>query len=165
MKIIKTAKYIKLSDNWKDIPAELNIEISVGEFDELYDISHDRDLPEGLESAILEIVPLDIIKGGNVELSVDFQSSGMDEPASMYGGPDQLGWPAQNDEERLVKKVSVFVDGKVVGALPPEVNGIIEQEYAREINGTEIDREDEYSRGDYEYDLRKDEPRGFNENY
>ena len=162
MKIIKTAKYNKLSENWKDVPGELNIEISVGELDELYDISHDRDIPEGLESAILEIVPLDIIRRRNIELSVDFKSSGMNESASMYGGPDLLGWPDQNDEERLVEKVSVFVDGKVVGILPPEVNGIIEQEYAREINGIEIDREDEYSRGDYEYDLEKDEPGRFN---
>jgi hypothetical protein len=162
MKIIKTAKYIKLSEDWKDIPGEFNIEIAVGEFDELYDISHDRDISERLESEITRIIPLDIIKQqGNIELSVDFKSSGMDEPASMHGGPDHLGWPAQNEEERLVKKVSVFVNGKVVGVLNPEANGIIEQEYAREINDIGIDHDSEDLRGDYEYDLSKDEPGRF----
>jgi len=162
MKIIKTAKYIKISENWKDVPGELNIEIAVGEMDELYDISHDRNLPKGLESAILETVPIDIIRQGNVELSVDFQSSGLNEPASMHGGTDQLGWPAQNEEERLVEKASIFVNGKIIGFLPPEANSIIEQAYAKEINNIGLDRDSEEDlRGDYENDLRKDEPGRF----
>jgi len=52
------------------------------------------------------------------------------------------------------------VGGQLVGELDPQHLGIVEREYQKEINEAEMNVDsDEDLRGDYEFDLMKDEGR------
>jgi len=41
------------------------------------------------------------------ELVIKFKASGYHDQGSMYGGPDNLGWPPESDEERVVTEVYI----------------------------------------------------------
>ena len=47
------------------------------------------------------------------QLIITFLSSGSYTPASMYGGPDHLGWPAESDDERVVTKAVLHLEEEV----------------------------------------------------
>lgn len=44
------------------------------------------------------------------ELEIQFTSRGYFEPASMYGGPQHVGWPADGDDERTLNHVLLHSD-------------------------------------------------------
>lgn len=44
------------------------------------------------------------------ELVIQFNSTGYYEPASMYGGPDRLGWPEDGADDREVISVTLVID-------------------------------------------------------
>lgn len=50
------------------------------------------------------------------ELVISFVSSGYDQPMSMYGGPDRLGWPAEHEDERTFESAELRI-------YLPSVNG------------------------------------------
>jgi len=171
MKIIKTKKYAQISQGrWNKTPGELYIEIQEGSMGGIYDITNDRYMSSELSLAISESVPFEKIKQNHgIELAIDFSSSGYNDPGSMYGGPDNVGYPPEGEDERTVTSVKLLLDGALIGSLSEDsknVNRIVEQEYTEEMKNADLDIEyDEDPRGDYEYDLSKDEPRRFNENY
>ena len=159
MKIIKTSKYIKISERWKDSPGDIVINLLESWTDGVYDDSNDKDISETLSSIILKIVPIEVIKQGNTEMIIDFTSSGYNDPGRTHG-PPETSYPPESSDERSVESVKFLVNGKLVGELPKEYIGIVEQEYQQEISQTNIDvysREDQ--RADYEFDLGKDEGR------
>ena len=54
----------------------------------------DDDLPEVLAGK------------GITELEITYRSNGYWERASMYGGPDNLGWPEEGEDERTIENVT-----------------------------------------------------------
>jgi len=166
MRIIKTKKYAQMSQNrWDNSPGEIYVELIIGEDGNLYDITNDKDISRSLKLEIIKFVrriPIRLNRGSQIELAIDFSSSGYDDPGSMHGGLDQLGYPPEGEDERTVTSVKLLLDGKLIGSLSEgskNVNHIVEQEYAKEIKNADTDRgHDEDSMADYEYDLGKDEP-------
>ena len=167
MKIIKTAKYLRKEavERWNKVPGSFSIEINIGEEGNLFDITNDIDLSGQLQSAIIKdvsTIPIRLDSEDQIELVIDFESTGYRDPGSMHGGPDQLGWPPEGDDERIVTNVTLIVNGKPIGELSDEVKKTIEGEYEDIINEIDLDYDSEEDlRVDYEYDLRKDEPGRF----
>ncbi len=75
------------------------------------------------------------------EIVINFASSGYHEPASMYGGSDGTGWPAEGDDERLLTKVTIHIDGKDIGTLPKEVSQRLFEMFATKVKAAELDGE------------------------
>lgn len=67
-------------------------------------------------------------------LEIHFTSSGYWMQASMYGGPDNLGWPAEQEDERIA--THFFVNDLKVDS--PELVEAISERYWREIQATEL---------------------------
>ncbi len=160
MKIIKTAKYVKAQKSrWTNSPGELIVNFDVGEMEEIYDISNDKDISGEMSAAILSILDLDTIRQGDTEMIIDFSSSGHNDPGRSHG-PVEQSYAPESSDERLVKRVTFLVGGQLVGELDPQHLGIVEREYQKEINEAEMNVDsDEDLRGDYEFDLMKDEGR------
>jgi hypothetical protein len=159
MKIIKTEKYAQLAQKsrWTDSPSSITVNFDVGEMDEIYDISNDKDISGEMSAAILSVLDLDTIKRGDTEMIIDFSSSGHNDPGRPHG-PVEQSYPPESSDERNVQNVTFLVGGQAVGELPPQQLWIAEQEYKKEINEAEMDiYSDEDRRGDYEFDMRRDE--------
>jgi len=158
MKIIKTAKYtIAQQSRWTDSPSELIVSLDVGEMEEIYDMSYDKDISGEMSAAILSVLDLDTIKQGDAEMIIDFASSGYNDPGRP-GGPVETSYPPESSDERTVKGVTFLSGGQLVGELNPQLFGTVEQEYQKEINEAAMDTySDEDRRGDYEFDMRRDE--------
>ena len=63
MKIIKTSKYIKKTarvKKWDNTPGEVYIELAIGEENNLYDATNDKDISDSLELEIIKFLALDI---------------------------------------------------------------------------------------------------------
>ncbi len=60
-----------------------------------------------------------MLVGDYAELVIQFRAKGWSTPASMYGGPDRLGWPAEGDEERTLTDVLLCQDGSADLRLEP----------------------------------------------
>ena len=158
MKIIKTAEYIKAQKSrWTDSPSELIVNLDVGEMEEIYDMSYDKDLSGEISAAILSVLDLDTIRQGDAEMTIDFASSGYNDPGRPHG-PVETSYPTESSDERTVKGVTFLSGGQLVGELNPQFFGIVEQEYQKEINEAAIDTySDDDRRGDFEFDQRRDE--------
>jgi len=137
MKTIKTAKYIRISEKWSDSPGEIYIELAPGPEGEVYDITNDKNLSRVISSAIYKILPQGLRTlertDSNIEMAIDFSSSGYSSPGSMYG-PAETSYPPESDEERKVTSVSILLNGKFIGSLPDELNAFVQQEYQKEID-------------------------------
>lgn len=48
--------------------------------------------------------------GEHGELVIRFMASGYHDSGSMYGGSDNLGWPPEGDEERVITEVFIETD-------------------------------------------------------
>lgn len=46
------------------------------------------------------------------ELVIEFRSKGYHSPMSMYGGPDNLGWPEEGSDERSLESAYLLCDGE-----------------------------------------------------
>jgi hypothetical protein len=97
---------------------------------ELWDIATEKPIPAFLVPFLGDALDAEII--------IDFRAKGYYEPASMYGGPDNLGWPAEGDEERLLDEVYLKVDDKKIN-LPEEIQQKVFDHYEDEIENEEID--------------------------
>lgn len=73
------------------------------------------------------------------ELIIDFTSSGYDDPGSMYGGPDNLGYPPEGDDERLLESAHLVDDDGNEIKLSKEQQDQLFDLYQDEINDTDID--------------------------
>ncbi len=83
------------TQRWKNVPGQLYIEISVDE-DGIWDCHNDIELPM--------LAPF---MNGQVNLTVNFLCSGFYEPASMFGGPHNLGYPEEGEDERLLDSATL----------------------------------------------------------
>jgi hypothetical protein len=65
-------------------------------------VANDSPLPDGL---------LQYMQSSDecYELLIKFRSQGYYEPASMYGGPDRLGWPEEGDDERTLVNAKLVI--------------------------------------------------------
>ena len=163
MKIIKTAKYIKMSQKsrWSGSPGELYVELTPGSMGGIYDLTNDKDLSEEITSVIYSALPRGrrtMEQTGTVEMAIDFTSSGYSDPGSTYD--PETSYPPEGSEEKTVTSVKFLVNGELAGELPKELNRLVQQEYEIEINEVNLDYDSsEDINADYEYDLRKDEGR------
>lgn len=107
---------------WKNISGQIGIEISVDQ-DGIWDCHNDIELP--MLAPFLE---------ENNELIINFLCSGFYEPASMYGGRDNLGHPEDGEEERLLE--SVYLNQT---PLPQNIAHQIFELYQAQIEQEEVD--------------------------
>lgn len=74
----------------------------------------------------------------DLELIIEFVSSGTYQRASMYGGSDRLGWPEERSEDRELVR-AYLLDWKTEIELPVEVQQQLFEFYAKEIDAVELD--------------------------
>lgn len=77
------------------------------------------------------------------ELVLHFRSQGYHEPMSMYGGPDNLGWPEEYDDERTLLQAVLEAGGKKI-EIPAPLNEELFQQYINEVNEEELPDYDDY---------------------
>lgn len=109
---------------WNKVPGKIRIELYRHE-GAIYDARKDRKLPAFLNGL-----------QDDAELVIDFTSSGYYDPGSMYGGPDNLGYPPEGDDERLL--VNAEINGLF---LTPEQQGELFEFFRDEIEAEELDTE------------------------
>lgn len=73
------------TNSWKNVPGQTFVEISI---------------VDGLPSD--DDGPVDLPVAQDGELVIEWESSGYYSPMSMYGGTDNLGHPAEGDDERMI---------------------------------------------------------------
>lgn len=79
------------------------------------------------------------------QLLISFLSSGYYMPASMHGGADHMGWPAEGDDERRIVGVVLHTDeGKREVEIPKELFDKLYEEFESDIDGVEMDHSDHY---------------------
>jgi len=77
------------------------------------------------------------------ELIIDFRSVGYNDPGSMYGGPDNLGYPPEGDDERTLEDAYLTTKkGKV--KLPLPLQSQLFDFYKDRIDDMEIEPDDDY---------------------
>jgi hypothetical protein len=56
--------------------------------------------------------------------NIDFRihCTGYYEPSSMYGGPEQIGWPAEGDETREIVSIRAWSNGIEIALTPEQSN-------------------------------------------
>jgi hypothetical protein len=111
-------KEFKMS-KWKNVPGQFNIELEyqpeIGVFD--LDGKHLPMLTPYLK--------------GDGELVIHWLSSGYYDSGSMYGGPDNLGWPPEGDEERTLSNAYIHADSTI--DLPKDVQQELFDVYEKKI--------------------------------
>lgn len=75
------------------------------------------------------------------ELVIDFRSSGYYDSGSMYGGADNLGYPPESDDERLLE-CAYLTDGNEKVKLPQATQDALFDLFLDKIEDVEIDTED-----------------------
>jgi len=83
----------------------------------------------------------------DLELIIDFTSSGHYEPKSMYGGSDRLGWPESGSDERYLSSAYLTPDYRNKTAtieLPPEVQDKLFDYYYNKIQEADLKYDDSY---------------------
>jgi hypothetical protein len=79
------------------------------------------------------------------QLLISFLSSGYYMPASMYGGSDHMGWPAEGDDERKIVGVVLHtVLGNREVEIPKELFDKLYEEFETDIYKEEMDHEPDY---------------------
>ncbi len=100
----------------------------------VYDITDDL--------IVAELQPLGRIMAANGidygEIVIEVSANGSHTPKSMYGGPDQLGWPEEYDEERLPESTYIYAN-KQKYPVPPEIAEQIFAKFEQEINDIDIE--------------------------
>lgn len=102
----------------------------------------------GLVALDIDDKPLEILNTfcfingiGDAELIIEFTSTGYNDPGSMYGGPDNLGWPPEGDDERLLSNAYLKVDNQVV-KLPQRLQNVLFNIYIQQIEAVELEYDD-----------------------
>jgi hypothetical protein len=71
------------------------------------------------------------------EIIIDFRAKGYELPASMYGGPDRMGWDREGDEERLLDEVYLWVDDDRKVYLPKDIQQKVFDHYEDDVENTD----------------------------
>lgn len=116
--------------SWRNVPGRLIIELGLDDESNLIDLSSEKSL-----DLLRPFVP----DPERSEIVINFLSSGFYEKSSMYGGPHNLGWPAEGEEDREFDSTEILTNGLTCGILPPEVGQRLFELYESEINDVEID--------------------------
>jgi len=75
--------------------------------------------------------------GGHAELIVNFNSKGYNDPGSMYGGSDNLGYPPEGDDERTPNEAYLKSDKNKI-PLDPKLTEALFDHYIDQIMDTEL---------------------------
>ena len=75
-------------------------------------------------------------------VDIEFRSVGYYQAASMYGGPDHLGWPAEGDDERTMVSVKAFDVANERLPLSTEEAAAIFEAFSDEIASCESSRDE-----------------------
>lgn len=86
-----------------NVTDELPIELYVDEDGSTWD-TDDNDITSILDLTVLGLE--------DAELVIEFTSEGYYDSGSMYGGPDNLGYPPEGDDERLLSEAYLCVNGE-----------------------------------------------------
>jgi|APSaa5957512535_1039671.scaffolds.fasta_scaffold181764_1 hypothetical protein len=119
--------------SWSNVAGQFSIEIYVS-CKSVLDIN-DNIIPE-LQEQLLYFSDAD----DTAELIIDFRSSGYDDPGSMYGGPDNLGYAPEGDDERLLETAYLKLDD-VELPLTKEQQDLLFDRYSDEINDVELEED------------------------
>jgi hypothetical protein len=115
--------------SWKNVSGEYSIEVWTDGL-RCYDID-DKALPM--------LNSLCFANGFTYgELVIDFLSSGYDDPGSMYGGSDNLGYPPEGDDER--EPESAYLkdeDGNEIDLTPQQRDALFDL-YSDQIQDVEL---------------------------
>ena len=76
------------------------------------------------------------------ELVIEFTSSGYNDPGSMYGGPDGVGYAPESDDERLLTSAYLVNFSTHIG-LDDKTGQALFEKYRDEIYEVELDDQDE----------------------
>jgi hypothetical protein len=156
MKIIKTARYNKIAEKWRGSGA-VGVELSYsdgsqGDYVGFFDTERDKKMPPEVGQWIMANTTPEDRASDRLSLEVCFDVSGESEAASMYGGRDNLGWPASREEERRVSDIILYKQsGKIQS--PKEMYVMMEDLYSAEIDETEVRTNDDYDGPDSYSDL------------
>ena len=72
------------------------------------------------------------------QLEIEFRSEGYYLPASMYGGSDHMGWPAEGDDERTLIRV-IASRGDAVVPLTPVQQQELYVRFETQVNAEPLD--------------------------
>lgn len=112
--------------SWKNVPSCASVELGYDDNGNLFDLHTDKNVEiDGLKA----FVPAD-----GCELVINFLSSGFSSPASMTGGPDHLGWPAEFEDERLLDNCSI--NGQ---ELPSELAQLLFDHFENLVKDADVD--------------------------
>ena len=128
-----------MKTSWSNVAGQFSIEVYLDG-----DVVRDTDDKE--LKPLEGIVKLD----DALELVIDFRSSGSHESASMYGGPDNLGWPEDYADERLLES-AYLTDGKTETKLTQAQQDQLFALYSDQIDEVEVEADNdgpEYERED-----------------
>lgn len=107
--------------SWNDVPGKYSVEISINE-NGIWDTHNDVEL---------KMLPSYVVDGD--EMIIHFTCNGYYQPDSMYGGPHNLGYPADGGEERFLSHIEI--NGK---RLPRDVANEIFELYESQIENVEV---------------------------
>lgn len=114
---------------WSNVPGMFSIEVTTA-----------NGLACELGGKPLPMLSGIIPPGDDLELIIEFKSSGYHQPMSMYGGPDRLGWPEEGEDEReLVHAyLSDWMNRRQI-ELPLDVQKKLFEHYADAIQEVELE--------------------------
>jgi hypothetical protein len=101
-----------IMEQWKSVPGVVSVELRV-ENGALIEVADEEIAPD----FILPYIPDGFTEG---ELVIEFSSTGYNRPASMYGGPDRMGWDREGDDERTLDVAYLWIDEEKVN-LPHDI--------------------------------------------
>lgn len=120
--------------SWSNVAGQFSIEICL--IDRKMQDINDKELPT--------LQPMSLYfdsEEDTAELIIDFRSSGFEDPGSMYGGPDNLGYPPEGEDERLIELAYLKLND-VELQLTNEQQETLFDIYENEINDVELEWDD-----------------------
>lgn len=100
MKKIKTASYNKISQRrreWNDASGSFVVPFAQTEGD--------------LSDAINAKLPAE--SRNQYDIEIHFTSKGYDDPGSMYGGSDHMGWAPEGEDDRHITSIDIITPSQV----------------------------------------------------
>ena len=119
---------------WKNAHAQFIAELCV----------QDHQIVDTEGNLVAELAPysFEVLEGGGAELVISFRSTGHHDPGSLYGGPDGLGWPPSEDDERLPDSAVLIMDGGIeIELCQCKVDAMFDR-YISDIYNVELDCEE-----------------------
>jgi hypothetical protein len=99
----------------------------------LIDERSDRTLPEPIQKYAVDVGE------DSAQFVIEFTSTGYHQDASMYGGPEHLGWPAEGSDDRKVQKIVLGMWNGTAITMTDEEASCLESFYRDDIYGADLD--------------------------